>query len=88
MCSPGSDCSSTEARLLLTRLVHCVCMLSTCASGEVMIVLMPCRAADTVRGTELSAALSAVSLSTPVIRKSPVGRMVMLPEVGNKKFEV
>lgn len=54
-------------------------MLSTCASGDVMIVLMPCKAADTGSGTELSADLSAVSLSTPVIRKSTVGRMVMLP---------
>lgn len=60
-------------------------MLSTCASGEVMIVLMPCKAADTGRGTELSADLSAVSFSTPVIRKSTVGRMVMLPVEEEKK---
>lgn len=43
-----------------------------------MMVLMPCRAADTGKGTKLSAVLTAVSLSTPVIRKSTVGRMVML----------
>lgn len=43
------------------------------------MVLMPCRAADTGAGTELSDVLTAVSLSTPVIRKSTVGRMVMLP---------
>lgn len=43
------------------------------------MVLMPCRAADTGTGTELSTAFTAVSLSTPVIRKSTVGRMVMLP---------
>lgn len=42
------------------------------------MVLMPCRAADTGTGTKLSAVLTAVSLSTPVIRKSTVGRMVML----------
>ncbi|KAA8583989.1 hypothetical protein FQN60_015197 [Etheostoma spectabile] len=47
-------------------------MLSTRASGEVIMVLMPCSAADTVTGTELSAVLTAVSLSTPVIRKSTV----------------
>ncbi len=79
ICLPGCECSSTDARLLLTRPVHCVCMLSTRASGEVMMVLMPCRAADTGTGTELSAVFTAVSLSTPVIRKSTVGRMVMLP---------
>lgn len=44
-----------------------------------MMVLMPCRAADTGKGTELSTAFTAVSLSTPVMRKSTVGRMVMLP---------
>lgn len=60
-------------------------MLSTCASGDVMIVLMACKAADTGSGTELSADLSAVSLSTPVIRKSTVGRMVMLPAEEKKK---
>lgn len=46
------------------------------------MVLMPCRAADTGTGTELSATLTAVSLSTPVIRKRTVGRMVMLPAEG------
>lgn len=43
------------------------------------MVLMPCRAGDTGTGTELSEVLTAVSLSTPVIRKSTVGRMVILP---------
>lgn len=46
---------------------------------------MPCKAAETGRGTELSADLSAVSLSTPVIRKSTVGRMVMLPAEEKKE---
>lgn len=54
-------------------------MLSSQANGEVMMVLMPCRAADTGTGTELSAALIAVSFRTPVIRKSTVGRMVVAP---------
>lgn len=49
------------------------------------MVLMPCRAADTGTGTELSSALTAVSFSTPVIRKSTVGRMVMLPSKGKKE---
>lgn len=49
------------------------------------MVLMPCSAADTDVGTELSAVLIAVSLSTPVIRKRTVGRMVMLPENRNHK---
>lgn len=87
VCLPGCECSSTDARLLLTRPVHCVCMLSTRARGEVMMVLMPCRAADTVTGTELSAVLTAVSLRTPVIRKSTVGRMVMLPVRAKRNSE-
>lgn len=49
-----------------------------------MIVLMPCRAADTGIGTDLSEVLTAVSLSTPVIRKSTVGKIVMLPEKAKK----
>lgn len=84
---PGCEFSSTDARLLLTRPVHCVCMLSTRASGEVMMVLMPCRAADTGTGTELSAVLTAVSLNTPVIRKSTVGRMVMPPARAKRNCE-
>lgn len=43
------------------------------------MVLMLCRAAATGTGTELSAALIAVSFNTPVIRKSTVGRMVVAP---------
>lgn len=88
VCLPGCECSSTDARLLLTRPVHCVCMLSIRASGEVMMVLMPCRAADTGTGTELSAVLTAVSLSTPVIRKSTVGRMVMPPAQVKRNCEM
>ena len=83
---PGCEYSSTDARLLLTRQGHCVWILSARASGEVMMVLMPCRAADTVTGTELSEVLTAVSLSTPVIRKSTVGKIVMLP-VKAQKYE-
>lgn len=79
LCLPGCECSSTDARLLLTSPVHCACMLSTRTSGEVMMVLIACRAADTGTGTKLSEFFTAVSLSTPVIRKSTVGRMVMLP---------
>lgn len=52
------------------------------------MVLMPCRAADTGRGTELSEVLTAVSLSTPVIRKSTVGKIVMLPVRMEKKKSV
>lgn len=83
--SPGCAYSSTEARLLLTRLVHCVSVFSARASGEVMMVLMPCRAAETGTGTELSGVFSAVSRRTPVIRNSTVGRMVMLPVGGREK---
>lgn len=79
MRSPGCEYSSTDARLLLTRLVHCVCTLSIRAIGEVKMVLMLWRAAATGTGTELSGVFTAVSFRTPVTRKSTVGRMVMLP---------
>jgi len=78
--TPGWEYSSTEARVLRTRLVHCARVLSPRGRAEVMMVLRPCSAADTGTGTEGSAALlRAVSLSTPVIRKRAVGRIVMLP---------
>lgn len=82
---PGCEYSTTDATLLLTRLVHWGCVLSTRASGEVMMVLMACRAADTGRGTKLSEVFRAVSFSTAVIRYSTVGRIVILPVKTQRK---
>lgn len=76
---PWSQQSSTVTKALRRRSVHAVRLFSARAIGEDRSPLRACRDAATGKGSWPSCSLTAVSLSTPIIRYKIVGRTETLP---------